>query len=67
MRSSLNTGLADPPGSDIFRGPEADRTKLDAIATIADAVHLELQLAEHYWAEEQIALADVVLLNKPIW
>ena len=42
----------------------ADRTKLDAIVTIVDAVHLELQLDEHHEAEEQIALADVVLLNK---
>ena len=42
----------------------ADRTKLDAIVTVADAVHLENQLGEHHEAEEQIAFADVVLLNK---
>ena len=42
----------------------ADRTKLDAIVTVADAVHLSSQLGEHHEAEEQIAFADVVLLNK---
>ena len=40
----------------------ADRTKLDAIVTVADAVHLNTQLGEHHEAEEQIAFADVVLL-----
>ena len=42
----------------------AERTKLDAIVTVADAVHLDAQLGEHHEAEEQIAFADVVLLNK---
>ena len=42
----------------------ADRTKLDAIVTVADAIHLSSQLGEHHEAEEQIAFADVVLLNK---
>ena len=32
--------------------------------TVADAVHLSAQLGEHHEAEEQIAFADVVLLNK---
>ena len=61
------TGLADPaPVAQTFFVDQevADRTKLDAIVTIVDAVHLELQLEEHHEAEEQIAFADVVLLNK---
>ena len=61
------TGLADPaPVAKTFFVDEdvADRTKLDAIVTVADAVHLDAQLGEHHEAEEQIAFADVVLLNK---
>ena len=42
----------------------AERTRLDAIVTVADAVHLDNQLGEHHEAEEQIAFADIVLLNK---
>ena len=60
-------GLADPaPVAQTFFVDEdvADRTKLDAIVTVADAVHLDAQLGEHHEAEEQIAFADVVLLNK---
>ena len=54
------TGLADPaPVAQTFFVDQdvADRTKLDA-------VHLNSQLGEHHEAEEQIAFADVVLLNK---
>ena len=61
------TGLADPaPVAQTFFVDQdvADRTKLDAIVTVADAVHLNSQLGEHHEAEEQIAFADVVLLNK---
>ena len=61
------TGLADPaPVAQTFFVDQdvADRTKLDAIVTVADAVHLSSQLADHHEAEEQIAFADVVLLNK---
>ena len=61
------TGLADPaPVAQTFFMDQdvADRTKLDAIVTVADAVHLSAQLGEHHEAEEQIAFADVVLLNK---
>ena len=61
------TGLADPaPVAQTFFVDEdvADRTKLDAIVTVADAVHLSSQLTDHHEAEEQIAFADVVLLNK---
>ena len=61
------TGLADPaPVAQTFFVDQdvADRTRLDAIVTVADAVHLDNQLGEHHEAEEQIAFADVVLLNK---
>ena len=45
------TGLADPaPVAQTFFVDQdvADRTKLDAIVTVADAVHLENQLGEHH-------------------
>ena len=61
------TGLADPaPVAQTFFVDQevADRTKLDAIVTVADAVHLDTQLGEHHEAEEQVAFADVILLNK---
>ena len=61
------TGLADPaPVAQTFFVDQdvADRTRLDAIVTVADAVHLDNQLGEHHEAEEQIAFADIVLLNK---
>ena len=61
------TGLADPaPVAQTFFVDQdvAARTKLDAIVTVADAVHLDRQLGEHHEAEEQVAFADVVLLNK---
>ena len=61
------TGLADPaPVAQTFFVDQdvADRTRLDAIVTVADAVHLNDQLGKHHEAEEQIAFADIVLLNK---
>ena len=61
------TGLADPaPVAQTFFVDQdvANLTKLDAIVTVADAVHLNTQLGEHHEAEEQIAFADVILLNK---
>lgn len=61
------TGLADPaPVAQTFFVDQdvAERTRLDAIVTVADAVHLDTQLGEHHEAEEQIVFADVVLLNK---
>ena len=67
MRPPETTGLADPaPVAQTFFVDQdvADRTKLDAIVTVADAVHLSSQIGEHHEAEEQIAFADVVLLNK---
>jgi len=61
------TGLADPaPVAQTFLVDQdvADRTRLDAIVTVTDAVHLNDQLGEHHEAEEQITFADIVLLNK---
>ena len=61
------TGLADPaPVAQTFFVDQevSDRTRLDGIVTVADAVHLNDQLGEHHEAEEQIAFADIVLLNK---
>ena len=61
------TGLADPaPVAQTFFVDQevADRTKLDAFVSVADAVQLDGQLGEHHEAEEQIAFAAVVLLNK---
>ena len=61
------TGLADPaPVAQTFFVDEdvAAKTRLDAIVTIADARHLEKQLEESHEAAEQLAFADLVLLNK---
>ena len=61
------TGLADPaPVAQTFFVDQdvADQTKLDAIVTVADAVHLSSQIVDHHEAEEQIAVGDVILLNK---
>ena len=60
------SGLADPaPVIQSFVLDEVLRSRfaLDAIVTVADARHLPMQL-EHDEAREQIAFADVVLLNK---
>lgn len=61
------TGLADPsPVAQTFFVDEDVRAKtnLDAIVTVADAKHLLQQLDDSHEAEEQIAFADVILLNK---
>ncbi len=61
------TGLADPfPLVKAFlnRPSLAKAYALDSIVTVADAFHLEGQLAETKEAAEQLAAADVVLLNK---
>ena len=61
------TGLADPsPVAQTFFVDEDVRakTKLDAIVTVVDARHIEQTLAEAKEAREQIAFADVILLNK---
>jgi len=61
------TGLARPaPVAQTFF-VDADvraKTKLDAIVTVVDAKHVGQQLATSEEAAEQIAFADVILLNK---
>jgi G3E family GTPase len=61
------TGLADPgPVAQTFFVDEdvARRTKLDSIVTVVDARHLPARLKDSREAEEQIAFADVIILNK---
>ncbi|MDQ0996815.1 G3E family GTPase [Phyllobacterium ifriqiyense] len=61
------TGLADPvPVAQTFFMDEDVRKKttLDAVVALVDAKHLPLRLKDSREAEDQIAFADVVLLNK---
>ncbi len=61
------TGLADPaPVAQTFfvDADVSDRTRLDAVITVVDALHLPARLADSHEAAEQIAFADVILLNK---
>src|SRR6201987_3404437 len=61
------TGLADPaPVAQTFFVDEDVRrkTKLDAIITVADARHLLEQIDQAPEAQEQLAFADIVLINK---
>jgi G3E family GTPase len=61
------TGLADPaPVAQTFLMDDELRgaTALDAIVTVVDALHFPLQIRERPEAEDQIAFADVVLVNK---
>jgi G3E family GTPase len=61
------TGLADPgPVAQTFFVDEDVRsaTKLDAVVTVVDAKHLEARLADTREAQEQVAFADILLLNK---
>ncbi len=61
------TGLADPaPVAQTFFVDEDVRrkTRLDAIITVADAWHLLEQIDRAPEAQEQLAFADVVLVNK---
>jgi len=61
------TGLADPgPVAQTFFVDEElkEHYVLDAIVTLADARHVEQQLAMNPIAVDQIAFADVILLNK---
>jgi G3E family GTPase len=61
------TGLADPaPVAQTFFMDDAVRegTSLDAVVALADARHLLMRLKDSPEAEDQIAFADVVLLNK---
>jgi G3E family GTPase len=61
------TGLADPaPVAQTFFVDDdvQARASLDAIVTVVDAKHILLRLADSHEAEEQIAFADIILLNK---
>ncbi len=61
------TGLADPsPVAQTFFMDEGvkQNTTLDAIVTVVDAKHLLARLADSHEAEEQVAFADVIVLNK---
>ena len=61
------TGLADPgPVAQTFFMDDdlKENFQLDAIVTLVDAKHAERHLEEVRAANEQIAFADVVLLNK---
>jgi G3E family GTPase len=61
------TGLADPApvAQTFFADPDvAAKTKLDSILAVVDAKHFPLSLKDSKEAEDQIAFADVILLNK---
>lgn len=61
------TGLADPApvAQTFFVDDEVkDRAKLDSIVTVVDAKHVLTRLEDSREAEEQIAFADLILLNK---
>src|SRR5882724_7197170 len=62
------TGLADPaPVAQTFFVDEnvGRRTKLDAVVTVADAKWLKDRLKDAPEAKNQIAFADVILINRP--
>jgi G3E family GTPase len=61
------TGLADPApvAQTFFVDPDLGRrTRLDAVVTVADAKWLKDRLRDAPEAKNQIAFADVILLNK---
>jgi G3E family GTPase len=61
------TGLADPaPVAQTFFMDEkvGEKTKLDAVVTVADAKWLKDRLKDAPEAKNQIAFADVILINK---
>ncbi len=61
------TGLADPaPVASTFFVADTikSNTKLDSFIVLVDAVNLELNLAQSEEAMEQLAFADIVLINK---
>ena len=61
------TGLADPvPVAQTFFMDDdvRSKTELDAVVALVDAKHLPLRLKDSREAEDQIAFADVVVVNK---
>ena len=61
------TGLADPGpvAQTFFTDPEIrEAYRLDGIVTVVDAKHLTQHLDDGKEAKEQVAFADVILLNK---
>lgn len=61
------TGLANPGpvAQTLFVDPELQtRFYLDSIVTVVDSLHLEQALASGSEAEEQLAFADQIVLNK---
>jgi G3E family GTPase len=61
------TGLADPApvAQTFFVDDEVrERAALDGIVTVVDAKHILRRLEDSHEAEEQVAFADLILLNK---
>ena len=61
------TGLADPApvAQTFFMDDDVKaKTRLDAVVALVDAKHLPLRLKDSHEAEDQIAFADVIVLNK---
>jgi G3E family GTPase len=61
------TGLADPApvAQTFFVDEDVKRaTRLDAIVTVVDAKHLPARLKDSSEAQEQVAFADILVLNK---
>jgi G3E family GTPase len=61
------TGLADPGpvAQTFFTDPDIKECyQLDAIVTLVDAKHITLHLDDSDEAQEQVAFADVIVLNK---
>ncbi len=61
------TGLADPGpvAQTFFNDPEIrEAYRLDGIVTVVDAKHVDQHLDDGIEAKQQVAFADVILLNK---